>query len=316
MKISIKSVISTLVALCLMFVVITNSVSANDLTPTQSSQTDTTVVNNAGTDGLEGSSVILEDNKTGEYIKNADINNLTVVENNDTAVTVSGEKDGVQAYVTYDRVNQKVTAQIVEKPQNVLRFSFIEPIKSEYEIDIKTAVDGEISAVATNTETNEVLTIQDSNPESDTAQAQAVILIPVAEWLGALILATLATASIMYIGEMVYVNLKDSTVEKESQKDPSGYYYAYVDNSTNNIFVGPKVNYNAALSWLRQGTSNNVLTPTRSRALTLATNFTNKAPIEHINEYLTKGEGYLRHFHPYNQMFVQNKMPNHIWYLY
>lgn len=241
--------------------------------------------------------------------------NITVIENNDNLVTVFGEKDGLEAYVTYDKISQEITAKTIENPRNITGFSLARPVESEYSIDVKTALDGDLTAIATNIETNEVLTINDSNVDSNTVQAQAVApLIPVAQWLGALILAALATAAVIVINGVDYVDLADSKVETNVKKDPSGYYYAHVDYASNNVFIGPKMNYNAALNWLKASTDNNIFTPTRSRALTLARNVTMRDPIEHTNEFFTKGEGYYKHFHPYNPMFAGNKMPNHVWY--
>lgn len=239
----------------------------------------------------------------------------TIIENNDSVVTVYGEKDGVEAYVTYNKISQEMTAKTIEKPQSVVGLSLAPSKESEYIIDVKTAVDGELSAVATNIETNEVLTIKDSNVDSGTVEAQAVApLIPVAEWLGALILAALAAAVVITIDGIKYVDLEDTKVQTNTKKDSTGYYYAVVDSASNHVFVGPKVNYGAARSWLQASTKNNIFTPTRTRAQTLTRNLTNKEPIEHTNEFYVKGEGYYKHFHPNNPMFVGNKQPNHIWY--
>jgi len=276
-----KSTISAVLSFCLLFVLLTGNVSA------------------------EANSSNLSSNPDG----------IQVIENNETTVTVFGEKDGIEAYVTYDKISHETTARTIEKPKNVLSFSLVKPIESEYSIDIKTAVDGQLSAIATNTDTNEILVIKDSNLDSGTVQAQGVlVLIPVGTWLGALVVAALATAAVLYIGEVVYVSLSEAKVEKETKKDEAGYYYAHVDQESNSIFIGPKITYNAAKAWLQASTTNNIFTPTRTRAETLAKNTGTGEPIEHINEWLTKGEGYLKHFHPRNPMFVGSKAPNHVWY--
>lgn len=239
--------------------------------------------------------------------------NVTTLENNDQVVTTYSEKDGIEAYVTYNKITKDITAKTIEKTHNVLGISMASPNETEYSIDVKTAVDGEITALATDLSTQEQFLIQDSNPDNNVVQAQiALPLIPVIEWLGALILATLATAAVLYINDMEFVNVSDTTVENNVRKDPSAYYYAHVDMSTNSVFIGPKVSYQAALAWVRG--LNNIFTLQRNRAYTLAKNATNSEPIEHTNEYYTKGEGYFKHFHPRNVTFAGQKSPNHIWY--
>lgn len=275
---SFKSSLSVIISFCLLFVFITGNVGASDI------ETDT--------------------------------NNYKIIENNDSKTIVYSEKDGIEAYVTYDKLNEEFTAKTIEKPQNILKFSFSPSVEKEYSIDVNTATNEEVKAVFTDTTTDEQFLLNTTSNDISVIHAQApVILIPVVEWLGSLVVAALAASAKVMLDDILYVSASEASVSTDLKNKKDRYFLAYVDYSTNLVFVGPDVNYGGAKGHLQSSDKNNIFTYERKRAKTLATNVTNQTPHEHTREWETKGEGYFKHFHPGSLIHAKGYKPNHIWYL-
>ncbi|MFM9278233.1 hypothetical protein [Paenibacillus jiagnxiensis] len=238
--------------------------------------------------------------------------NIEILENNDSFVTVTGEEDGVRITATYNKTTHEITMTSVEEQSNIMGFSLTPPEEKTYTVEVETAIGGEIEAIATDNETKREYKIESPGIKEEKVQAQAAI--PVAQWLGQAILnALLLLSAVLIIDGIHYVDLERSETQTRVKKEKNVYYYAVVDYDTNHVFIGNQVNYSGARAWLAKSHDNNIFTRDRINAYTLARNYTNKEPIEHTNEWATKGEGYYRHFHPGS--VIGGKLNNHIWYI-
>lgn len=241
--------------------------------------------------------------------------NISIIEENQTRLVTLFEKDGTSIYTTYEKNSKELTAEVIERPNNILGFSLFEPTGTQYEIEVDTAFNGEFKGTLKNTDTEEEIIIDTTSVENDQAVAQIVVpLIPVLQWLGAAVVATLGIAAIFYIDGELAVSISEAKVQTDVKRDPNAYYLAAVNFDNNQVFIGPKYNYNGALSKLRAGFS--IYTVESKRAETLAKNLSTHEPILHTREYYTKGEGYLMHWHPANKLSNGKfeKMPQHVWF--
>lgn len=250
-------------------------------------------------------------------VNNGELENFSVIEDNQDQVVSLFKNDEVSIYTTYNKKTEEITAKVTENSNNVLGLSLVEPEATEYKVEVDTAMNGEFKASAIDTETNEEIVIDTSDPENEEAVAQVVVpLIPVVEWLGAAILATLAVAAVMYIAGEKAVSVSEADVQTNIKRDPTAYYHAAVNFSNNQVYIGNKVNYNGAKAWLNASRTNNIFTLQQKRARTLAENVGTDDPVLDERESQVKGEGYYEHYHPRDKgMRWFERKQNHIWFL-
>ena len=178
-----------------------------------------------------------------------DSQQFKIIENNAKILTVMGEYQGDQLYATLDKKTKEITMKSVEKPKlNMIGIPLGKDIVHNYTVKVDRALKGEVSAIVTDNDSKKDYKI---SKKSDKVQAQAVIAIPLLEWLGASLLEYLLAlfASIVIAG-VTYIAV--SSVLDDIENDSYDLYAAYTIPG-DAVYIGGVLDYSDAVARLQMG---------------------------------------------------------------
>lgn len=121
-----------------------------------------------------------------------------IIEDNDTVRTAMGEYQGDELRVTVNKLTDEITMQSIEKSRldKITGLSLGKDTIRNYTVQADTVIKGgEVSATITDTKTQKVYKLKQS---PNKVKAQAAILVPLVDILGAALLAFIL-ASMAYI---------------------------------------------------------------------------------------------------------------------
>lgn len=234
-----------------------------------------------------------------------DKSNIKVVRNDGKACTVMATYKGDELYATINKETNEITMQAVEKSKaKTLGLPIGEDKKTTFKVKVEKAVDSEISAVATETESNKEYKISQN---SDKVIAQIPIAIPLVEILGAALLeALLATLTAIIVFGITYYSA--TTVADSIRNKSYNYYYAVLKND--DVYIGPAYPEDAAaFTAVRKG--NNVFARTDAKANEAARKGGSGMALWHTPH--GGGDGYWNHYHP-TDMYGVKIEGVHCWY--
>lgn len=243
-----------------------------------------------------------------------------IVVNNQDIITMKQIYQGHEITASLDKKTNEITAEVVEKPNNLMRIG--KSKKHKYKIEVQKMDESGITAVAKDLNTYQVIDL-DKNATISHGEhkhyghanhehinkviAQApIVLIPLGTVLGALLAALLAAAATVIIAGVTYTLVSDLATELKKNKDYD-YYTAIIYDD--DVWIGSALESRQhALQHLRNSSQNNVFTKNNSLADSLSRS------VAGSNEYCTMNHnknGYYAHWHP---KAGGVKLNNHVWF--